>query len=286
VTTLLVTGANGQLGREFQALQPLFPEYRWVFTSRRELDLSDRGEVQRFFRENQVDYCLSCAAYTAVDLAESHPLEAAKVNVDAVRLLAEECRAQSAAFIHFSSDYVYHNDINRPLREEDPATPKGVYACTKWEGDLAALAAHPEALIFRISWVFSRFGNNFVKTMLRIGRERPELRVVCDQIGAPTHARDLALAVASIIRSGKAGGRGGIYHYSNEGVCSWYDFAKAIFDLSNLPVKVLPIMSKEYPTPASRPCYSVLDKTKFKETFGIEIPYWRDSLADCIRELG
>ena len=286
MTTLWVTGANGQLGREFQALQPLFPEYRWIFTSRQDLDLSDSEAVRRFFRENHIDHCLSCAAYTAVDLAESHPAEAAKANVDAVRLLAAECRAQAASFIHFSSDYVYHNEINRPLREEDPATPKGVYARTKLEGDLAALAEHPEALIFRISWVFSRFGNNFVKTMLRIGRERPELRVVCDQIGAPTHARDLALAVASIIRSGKAGGRGGIYHYSNEGVCSWYDFAKAIFDLSNLPVKVLPIMSKEYPTPASRPCYSVLDKTKFKETFGIEIPYWRDSLADCIRELG
>ena len=285
MTTILVTGANGQLGREFQALQALFPEYKWVFASRQDLDLSDSGEVRRFFQENPIDYCLSCAAYTAVDLAETHPAEAAQVNVDAVRLLASECRAQAASFIHFSSDYVYHNAINRPLREEDPATPQGVYARTKLDGDLAALAEHPEAIIFRVSWVFSRFGHNFVKTMLRLGKERPELRVVCDQIGAPTHARDLALAVASIIHSGKTRGKGGIYHYANEGVCSWYDFAKAIFDLSSLPVKVLPILSREYPTPAARPSYSVLDKTKFKETFGIEIPYWRDSLADCIREI-
>lgn len=283
---ILVTGANGQVGRELKALSQGTDGNRWIFAGREQLDLEVRGAVEAFFKAHQFDLCINCAAYTAVDRAESEPARAERINHHAVVELAEACARQGSALIHFSSDYVYHNTLNRPIREDDPTQPQGVYARTKLAGDLAAVRINPLTLVLRTSWVYSSFGHNFVKTMLRLGREKGEVRVVSDQIGSPTNARDLA-AVAHLVAN-TLDARPyptGIFHYSNEGVCSWFDFARAVFDLSGLACTVVPISSAEFPTPASRPFYSVLDKSKFKATFALPIPYWRDSLWDCLQLL-
>jgi dTDP-4-dehydrorhamnose reductase len=284
---ILVTGANGQVGRELQAIAHAADDVRWIFASREQLDLEVPGAVQIYFKEHRVEVCINCAAYTAVDRAESEPARAERINHHAVAELAAACARAGATLVHFSSDYVYHNTVNRPLREDDPTLPQGVYARTKLAGDLAALRINPLTLILRTSWVYSGFGHNFVKTMLRLGRERGEVRVVSDQIGSPTYARDLA-SVARFVACGLQGEAcpTGIYHYSNEGVCSWFDFARAVFDLSGVPCAVVPIAGAEFPTPARRPAYSVMDKSKFKETFPLPVPYWRDSLQDCLQLLG
>ncbi|MFZ4427095.1 MAG: dTDP-4-dehydrorhamnose reductase [Saprospiraceae bacterium] len=284
---ILVTGANGQVGRELQAIARAADDVRWIFASREQLDLEVPGAVQTYFKEHRVEVCINCAAYTAVDRAESEPARAERINHHAVAELAAACARAGATLVHFSSDYVYHNTVNRPLREDDPTLPQGVYARTKLAGDLAALRINPLTLILRTSWVYSGFGHNFVKTMLRLGRERGEVRVVSDQIGSPTYARDLA-SVARFVACGLQGEAcpTGIYHYSNEGVCSWFDFARAVFDLSGVPCAVVPIAGAEFPTPARRPAYSVMDKSKFKETFPLPVPYWRDSLQDCLQLLG
>lgn len=283
---ILVTGANGQMGRELRVLAGGHADARWIFADRKQLDLEQLPDIAAFFARERIDCCINCAAYTAVDRAESEPERAALVNHYAVEALAEACYSQGAAFIHFSSDYVYHNTLNRPLREDDPTTPSGTYARTKLAGDMAAQRVHPQSLIFRTSWVYSSFGQNFVQTMLRLGKERSTLRVVNDQIGSPTYARDLAGLVFHLISdsSGKSLPQG-IFNYSNEGVCSWYDFAAAIFEIAGIPCKVEPIPSVDYPTPAPRPSYSVLDKSRFKSVFGTSIPYWRDSLKDCLYEI-
>lgn len=283
---ILVTGANGQLGRELQVLAHSEGDLRWIFAGREQLDLEVPGALQAFFEKERIHLCINCAAYTAVDKAESEPERAERINHHAVAELAAACFRQGAMLVHFSSDYVYHNNLNRPLREDDPTLPHGVYARTKLAGDLTAIQHNPLSLVVRTSWVYSSFGHNFVKTMLRLGRERGEVRVVSDQIGSPTYARDLA-SVAHYIASNLSSGvfPTGILHYSNEGVCSWFDFARAVFDLSGVPCTVAPISSVEFPTPASRPYYSVLDKSKFKETFPFPIPYWRDSLWDCLQLL-
>nr|WP_290934408.1 dTDP-4-dehydrorhamnose reductase [Haliscomenobacter sp.] len=223
-------------------------------------------------------------AYTAVDKAEQENELAFAINAHAPGILAEACWEKGVQLIHYSSDYVYHNGINRPLLETDPSMPRSIYAHSKLEGDKRVLA-HPGALVFRTSWVYSSFGHNFVKTMLRLGQERDTLRVVNDQIGTPTYARDIARMSLQILLSEQSGEQAGIFNYSNEGVCSWYDFARAIFDLSGIPCRVEPIPSTAYPTPAARPSYSVLDKSKFKAAFGLEIPYWRDSLVECLHLL-
>lgn len=282
---LLITGSNGQLGRELQALQHQYPDWSWICTDRSSLDLTNPDSIARFFDQYEIDVCINCAAYTAVDLAESNSPAAQRINTEAVRELAQACKQQRARFIHISSDYVYHNQLNRPLRETDPTTPQNVYAQTKLAGDHAALEANPESLILRASWIYSTFGRNFVKTMLQLGKERPELRVVCDQIGAPTYARDLARIILTLIETKQVSQHSGIYNFSNEGVCSWYDFAQAIFEYSGISCAVQPITSAEFPTPAQRPAYSVLDKSLFKNTFGYPIPYWRDSLKECLRTL-
>jgi dTDP-4-dehydrorhamnose reductase len=283
---ILVTGANGQVGRELQAIAQATDGFRWIFAGRERLDLEVPGAIQAFFGQHQVEVCINCAAYTGVDRAESEPGRAERINHHAVAELAEACARKGAALIHFSSDYVYHNSLNRPLLEDDPTLPRGVYARTKLAGDLAALQINPLTLILRTSWVYSAFGHNFVKTMLRLGRERGAVRVVSDQIGSPTYARDLALVAHFVALGLPAGGfPQGIFHYSNEGVCSWFDFARSVFDLSGLPCTVVPISSAEFPTPASRPYFSVLDKSKFKEVFALPIPYWRDSLRDCLQLL-
>lgn len=283
--TILVTGASGQLGQELQALAAKYNNFQFVFSSRQALDIANQEDVQRFFEKNQVGYCINCAAYTAVDKAESEPDLANLINVKSVEYLANACNNAGATLIHLSSDYVYHNGLNTPLKETDPTHPQSVYAKTKLAGEAAAKAVN--AMIIRTSWVYSSFGNNFVKTMLRLGKERPELRVVYDQIGTPTYAQDLAKAVLDIIEKTENNiiSRDllhGVYNYSNEGVSSWYDFAKAIFEMTSINCKVTPIETKDFPTPATRPPFSVLNKSKIKEAFDMEIPYWREALGRCL----
>ena len=282
MATILITGAYGQLGHEFQALQLEFPELDFVFTDRDQLDIANADQVKSFFDRQPFDYCLNCAAYTAVDKAESEPALAYLINEKGPANLAAACQEHGATLIQFSSDYVYHNALNRPLLETDPVTPKGVYAASKLAGEQAAIAANPQTLVLRTSWIYSSFGHNFVKTMLRLSRERRQLKVVYDQIGAPTYARDLARNVLDIIQSEQAARHPGIYNFSNEGVTSWYDFALAIFELSGVHCQVTPIGSSAYPTAANRPHYSLLDKEKFKTTFGKTIPHWKASLAECL----
>lgn len=282
---ILVTGANGQLGLELQSLVVHFPTLNCTFVDRFELDITDQKAVAIFFSKHKFQYCINCAAYTAVDKAEQEKELCYAVNTIGAGNLASACNANNARLIHISSDYVYHNDCNRPLTEQDITTPQGVYAQTKLAGDELVMQLNPSAIVLRTSWVYSRYGNNFVKTMLRLGAERSELKVVYDQVGAPTHAADLALAITDLILSGKAAKHPGIYNYSNEGVTSWYDFAKTIFELANINCQVHPIESKEYPTPASRPHYSLLNKAKFKTTFGFTIPHWKESLIICLKSM-
>jgi dTDP-4-dehydrorhamnose reductase len=289
--TILIAGANGQVGQCFRQLASRFPQWKFVFVDLPELDIADRRAISRFFRSLQDDklkWCVNCAAYTAVDKAESEPALARRINVLGAKNLAEACAAQEIPLVHLSTDYVYHNRQNTPFREGDPVSPKSVYARTKLAGDRAALKANPSTLIIRTSWVYSEFGNNFVKTMLRLGAERPSLNVVFDQIGTPTYAPDLAAAILTMIQKienkevalKKAAG---IWHYSNEGVTSWYDFAKAIFEIKKMSCRVLPIETKDFPTPAVRPPFSLLNKGKIKAAFGLEIPHWRESLEKCLK---
>jgi dTDP-4-dehydrorhamnose reductase len=279
---ILITGANGQVGSEIDALSIQYPEFDLFFADRADLDITKEEEIARFLDRHPFQYLINAAAYTAVDKAETEPELARKVNTDGPRLLAKACRERDIALIHYSTDYVYHTEHNRPYKEDDFTAPKGVYAQTKLEGDLAVLENTDNGMIIRTSWVYSSFGHNFVKTMLRLGKERDQLNIVFDQIGSPTYARDLAKASLDIIQKSKKEDLKGIYHYSNEGVCSWYDFALAIFEIAGIECIVRPIESKDYPTPAERPPFSVLNKGKMKEDFGLVIPHWRESLAKCI----
>lgn len=285
--TILITGATGQLGQEFQVLTEKFPGFNFIFAGKFELDITNPQYVADFFRKNRFDYCVNCAAYTAVDKAESEPDLAFALNVDGVRELAQSCITRDIPLIHLSTDYVYHSEPGRPFRESDKTDPQSVYARTKLEGERVAMAVHPMTMVIRTSWVYSSFGHNFVKTMLRLARERDEIKVVNDQIGTPTYARDLANAILTMIQKVEdeevpSVHLRGIYHYSNEGETNWYEFAKAIFALRGLDVKLSPVTTAEFPTPALRPPYSVLDKTKIKTTFGLEIPDWMESLKDCL----
>ena len=286
--SILVTGAGGQVGREMAAIAPDFPVFDFVFAGSQQLNVSSHDEIQRMFASRKFDYCINAAAYTAVDKAETDREKVALANMIGPHLLARACKENQTRLIHLSTDYVYHNSLNRPLLEDDPVEPKSVYAFSKCAGDEAVLHFHPEgAMVVRTSWVFSSFGQNFVKTMLRLGKERSELRVVCDQIGTPTYARHLASALLRAIASAESGAIDrdllrGIYHFSNEGVASWYDFALAIFEMSGLSCAVLPIETSEYPTPARRPSYSVLNKSKWKTAFGQSIPHWREGLRECL----
>lgn len=286
--SILITGSKGQVGQELQTLAADFPQFNYIFVDVEELDITNEEAVRAFFEKNEIKYCLNCAAYTAVDKAETDSSLAWKVNVQGVEYLAKACRSFDAQLIQLSTDYVYHTAQNVPYVETDITSPQGVYAKTKLNGDEAAFRNHPNgSMVIRTSWVYSSFGHNFVKTMLKLGAERPELRVVFDQIGTPTYARDLAKAMLLILQ--KAENREvepfllkGVFHFSNEGVTSWYDFAVAIFDFRNMPVRVIPIETKDYPTPAKRPPFSVLNKHKIKSTFGLEIPHWQASLKACL----
>lgn len=280
---ILVTGAKGQVGQELQALATQFPQFNFIFTDRDTLDISDQEAIELLFQQKNIRLCINCAAYTAVDRAESEPEMAQLINETAIGYLAEVCKKHQAPLFHISSDYVYHNQHNRPLLETDICQAAGVYAKTKLAGERLALAIHPASLVIRTSWVYSSFGHNFVKTMRRLGAERDQLKVVYDQIGAPTYARDLAKAILTIIVSGQKERWQGIYNYANAGVTSWYDFALAIFDLSEIDCQVQPIPSAAYPTAAPRPHFSLLDTNKIRSTFSVVTPYWRDSLQKCLK---
>jgi dTDP-4-dehydrorhamnose reductase len=284
--TILVTGSKGQVGQELQFLAK-GSTHQFIFADVDTLDITKAAEVNDFFSEYRFDYCINCAAYTAVDKAESDIDMARTINVDGVRHLAQACAAHDTMLLHLSTDYVYHNAQNTPFKEGDATQPQGVYAQTKLDGDLAALRIHPATMVIRTSWVYSSYGHNFVKTMLRLGSEREQLNVVFDQIGTPTYARDLAQVLLTIILQIENGRTTrsqcyGIFHFSNEGVCSWYDFAKAVFKQCNISCEVFPIETANYPTPAKRPPFSVLNKGKIKQTLGITIPHWEDGLARCL----
>ena len=282
---VLVTGALGQLGSEIRAVSTDYP-FEFVFTDIAELDITDSASVRSFFQSNPMDAVINCAAYTAVDRAENEFELADKVNHLAAQYLAEAAKDFKMKFVHVSTDYVFDGESFRPYAEDSVPNPQSVYGATKLAGEEAILALDlPDSTVIRTSWVYSTFGNNFVKTMRRLGAERPEINVVADQIGTPTYARDLArciLEILPLLRNSKTER----YHFSNEGVCSWYDFAMAVMEMSNLTCKVKPIPSSQYPTPASRPFYSVLSKAKIKSDFGVEIGYWRDSLQQCIQQFG
>jgi dTDP-4-dehydrorhamnose reductase len=288
--SILITGAGGQVGRELLALRKSFPALSLLPAGHRTLDITDPAAIAGFLDRRPVNYCINCAAYTAVDRAESEPELARRINVEGPALLATCCAERRIPLLHLSSDYVYHNRLNRPLREEDPTTPKSVYARTKLAGDQQVLKHHPYSIVVRTSWVYAAFGHNFVKTMIRLGKERESLRIVYDQVGAPTYGHDLAKALLLIIekidrREVASNKWPGIYHYANEGVTSWYDLALTIFELCGINCCVEPIESKEYPTPASRPSFSLLNKNKIKNTFDIDIPHWKSSLQDCLERL-
>ena len=290
MTKILVCGADGQMGQSFRAVSGNFPAFSFRFASRSDLDIADRSRVEAFFRLHAFDFCINCAAYTAVDRAEEDASAAFAINAEGATHLAEKTAEQRCALIHFSTDYVFHGGSGVPFREEDRTGPKGVYARSKLAGEKGVLAANPRTVLIRASWIYSEFGHNFVRTMLRLGAERDRLTVVCDQVGTPTYGPDLAEAVLRIIAMLESGPTDealpyGIYHYSNEGVASWYDFARAIFEMAELPCSVLPIPTRDYPTPAERPPYSLLDKSKIKATFNLDIPYWRDSLKVCLTNI-
>ena len=281
--TILVTGANGQLGNSIRRLAAGYPQYAFVFTDVDTLDICDAQAVNAFVKEKQVDYIINCAAYTAVDKAEDDEALCLRINRDAVRNLGEAARMAGARVIHVSTDYVFDGTAHIPYTEDCDPCPDSVYGTTKLEGEYDVMNYCEKAVVIRTAWLYSTFGNNFVKTMIRLGKERDSLGVVFDQIGTPTYANDLAQAIYTIINKGIVRG---IYHFSNEGVCSWYDFTVAIHRLARITsCKVKPLHTAEYPAKANRPAYSVLDKTKIKTTFGIEIPHWEESLKRCIDTL-
>ena len=280
---ILITGANGQLGNEMRVLSAENKEYTYFFTDVAELDICNAQAILDFVKANDINVIVNCAAYTAVDKAEDNVELCTKLNADAVGYLAEAAEANGAEFIQISTDYVFDGTAHTPYQETEPTCPNSVYGHTKLAGEQNALTLCSRSMVIRTAWLYSTFGNNFVKTMIRLGKERDSLGVIFDQIGTPTYARDLARAIFAAIRQGVVPG---IYHFSNEGVCSWYDFTKAIHRLAGITTcQVKPLHTEEYPTPAKRPHYSVLDKTKIKATFGIEVPYWEESLQECIAQL-
>lgn len=278
---ILVTGANGQLGRHMRLLAPI-STHRWLFTDVEELDITSREAVTEFVAQNSINLIINCAAYTNVDKAESDEASALRINGDAVGYMAEAMHSVGGTLIHFSTDYVFGGtQYNTPCSEDMAPNPTGAYGRTKLSGENAAATCHH--LIFRTSWLYSEYGKNFLLTMLRLTAEKPELRVVFDQVGTPTYAGDLAKAVFTLIENGEYARHEGIFNYANEGVCSWYDFTKEIARQSgHTACRILPCHSNEYPSPVKRPAYSVLDKTKFKETFKQEIPYWTEALERCM----
>ena len=282
---ILVTGANGQLGCEMRRLGAVSPN-NYIFTDVAELDITNADAVMYVAKHYSIDAIVNCAAYTNVDKAESDEAMAELINATAVGNLARAMKEVGGTIFHVSTDYVFGSEGNTPRTEDMPLNPLGVYGRTKLKGEEAILASGCKALIFRTAWLYSEFGNNFLKTMMRLTAEREQVNVVFDQVGTPTYAGDLALAIFSIIEAGVYEGNEGIYHFSNEGVCSWYDFAVEIAAVAgNTGCRVNPCHSSEFPSPVTRPSYSVLDKTKIKETFDIDIPHWRESMEYCVKRI-
>ena len=288
MTKILITGANGQLGSEIRKSSNLFPDLSFIFTDLNELDITNPFAVEALLAAEKPQWLINCAAYTAVDKAETEEETAWLINAVAPAILAEKSKAVGCRFVQISTDYVFDGKSYRPYIEEDEVCPTSVYGTTKLEGELISQTNNPETLVIRTSWLYSSFGNNFVKSMIRLGKERDHLNVIFDQIGTPTYAGDLAEAILEIIHNTESGACefvAGTYHYSNEGVCSWYDFALAIHQMYGITCPIDAIESKDYPSPVARPHYSVLNKSKIKGIFGIQIPYWRNSLEKCIREI-
>ena len=284
MTNILVTGSKGQLGSEIKELSSNY-DYNFFFTDRTTLDISDKNAIQEFVNSNNINTIINCAAYTAVDQAEDDEVNADKINHQAVKNIAMLSNEFGIKLIHISTDYVFDGKNFKPYNEDDTTNPQGIYGKTKLDGENIIKEYNlKNSIIIRTSWVYSSFGANFVKTMMRLGSERDSLGVIFDQVGTPTYARDLAKAILDIvpnINSEKVE----IYNYSNEGVLSWYDFARDIMDIAKLECQVNPIETKEYPTPAARPHYSLLNKAKIKKDFNITIPYYKDSLKECIEKL-
>jgi dTDP-4-dehydrorhamnose reductase len=282
---ILVTGANGQLGSEMRRLGAVSPN-NYIFTDVAELDITDAVAVAVFVKQYSIEAIVNCAAYTNVDKAESDEQTAELINATAVGNLAIAAKEAGATLFHVSTDYVFGLEGNTPRTEDMPTAPLGVYGRTKLHGEHAIKESGCKALILRTAWLYSEFGNNFLKTMMRLTAEREQLNVVFDQVGTPTYAGDLALAIFSIIEAGVYEGNEGVYHFSNEGACSWYDFAVEIAAAAgNTRCRINPCHSSEFPSPVTRPPYSVLDKTKIKDTFGIDIPHWRESMEYCIKRI-
>jgi dTDP-4-dehydrorhamnose reductase len=281
--TILVTGVNGQLGKEMQAISKQYPEYHFLFVTKEELPIDDVEATQNYFDNHSIDVCVNCAAYTAVDRAEAEKDKAYIINSDAVGNLATLCKENNALFIHISTDYVFDGTATAPYKEDHPVNPIGIYGASKLKGEALAIQNNPASIIIRTSWVYSSFGNNFVKTMLRLMKERESINVVADQQGCPTYAADLAKAIMEIISGTTV--NPGIYNFSNHGIITWYDFAVAIKELSGTDCTVNPIPTTQYPTPAKRPAYSVLDTTKIRDTFNVVIPEWKESLKRCLQIL-
>ena len=281
---ILVTGSNGQLGSELQSLAPAHDETcRFFFTDVAELDITDRQAVYSFVEQNRISVIVNCAAFTAVDKAESEPERCNMLNHIAPGYLAEAIASVGGTMIQISTDYVFDGTSCKPYKEEDITNPQTVYGRTKLAGEESVIRTCAGSMVIRTAWLYSTYGNNFVKTMLRLGKERDKLGVVADQIGTPTYARDLAKAILTVIEKGI---KPGVYHFTNEGTCSWYDFTKAIHRMEGIEdCEVSPIHTEDYPVPAKRPHYSVLDKTKIKQTYELDIRWWEDALKDCLKKL-
>lgn len=280
---VIVTGAKGQLGNEIQTIKDQLANAQFVFVDVDELDITDQQAVQNFFEREKPDFCINCAAYTAVDKAEEAHELCDAINVMGTRHLAQACKNHEVVLFHISTDFVFDGMDHQLLSEDHPARPVCYYGESKLNGEKVLQDIWSKHFIIRTSWLYSSHGNNFVKTMIRLSETKDELKIIADQIGTPTYARDLAALILQIIE--KEVHAFGLYHYSNEGVASWYDFTKAIFEYKGIKTKVLPIPTSEYPTPAKRPHFSVMNKGKIKTTFGLEIPHWRESLQDCLRLL-
>lgn len=285
MNNVLVTGSNGQLGSEIRELANNY-DYTFFFTDRNSLDISNESAIREFINTNSINIIINCAAYTAVDYAESDEVNANKINHLAVKSLASISKEKNIKLIHVSTDYVFNGNNYKPYAEDDITNPNGVYGKTKLDGEVAIKEINPKnSIIIRTSWVYSSFGANFVKTMLRLGREKNSLGVIFDQVGTPTYARDLAKVILDILPNIN-NQRIEIYNYSNEGVLSWYDFSKEIMRMAKIDCIINPIETKAYPTPATRPHYSLLNKSKIKEAFNISIPFWKDSLDECLHTMG
>ena len=280
---ILITGCNGQLGNEMQLLEKENPQHTYFNTDVAELDITDQNAIETFVNDHGIDGIVNCAAYTAVDKAEDHEALCTKLNAEAPAYLADAIGRRGGWMIQISTDYVFDGTQHTPYTEDADTCPNSVYGKTKLVGELNVQKLCEQSMIIRTAWLYSTFGNNFVKTMIRLGQEKTELGVIFDQIGTPTYARDLAVAIFAAINQGVVPG---VYHFSNEGVISWCDFTKAIHRIAGITTcHVRPLHTSEYPTPANRPHYSVVDKTKIKQTYNLEVPYWEESLAECIAKL-